>query len=453
MTYSLRAFVQYPELINNQVGVVAPLGELSKHALTYARETGSYRFSPHNHVDLITFESSTEEEPIKEVPALVGRFCSELSAKLFDDSKQDLYGPDLGQAFQRLSQNFGAQIEDLKMGRMVTDGNIWLPEWISFRMRATDAFVRLWYSDDAFRRQYSRYEYAFVAPVANLDDLHGTKAQVEQVLHLKNYQSIMEAIERERQEHPYTRLIARRYDWVNGDESLPMDWTVLVYGEAGTDYDLIRTALADWIVENSSYTREEWLPVLPDIFTPTEFIIAPLWHQYAIPNKSIQAGIHSPLVQVGEISRIASKIMVGIGYSTQERITNTVVMPHPYKSLSLLVTGSAANRDGVSRIDQRFNDYINVSQQSPDFARMRPETQAWIRTLTEMIYLAETLDTNTLLPTGYNRINREGILFVGRDIDNVMYLVASRFSQHALFEPNSPVFPEDPEDPESPEDP
>ena len=38
--YILKGFLSFPTLTNNTVGEVAPLGEISKDSLTYAKETG-----------------------------------------------------------------------------------------------------------------------------------------------------------------------------------------------------------------------------------------------------------------------------------------------------------------------------------------------------------------------------------------------------------------------------
>lgn len=445
-TYILRGFISYPALIDNDIGVVAPLGELSKHAATYTRETGIYKSALYQGVTLYSFDSRIEGEGPIPVPHAYQQVVLEFARHLYDESVEGRYSDDANLAQTRLEHDFSDSIQDLVLGNMVTNGDIWLPEWVSFRLQGQDNFIRLWFSDDAFRRQYGQYEYAFVPPVENLDDLHGTLTQVKAALSQRTYQHVTEAIEKERGDYPYTRLMARQFAWVGADEELLTDWTVLVYGEAGADLDRIRVALGDWIVANSSYSREEWLEILPDIFAPTEFIITPLWHRYAIPNKSVQAGIHSPLVDLRHIENILSKTLVGVGYEPQQRFENTVITTHPYKSLALLVTGSAANRDGLFRLNDHYDDYIHVSQQNPDFARMSPRTQEWIRKLSEMLFIAETLTSTTLLPTGYYRIERGGVVYLGIDIDGIMFMVVARASMHALFGTQTPIDPDEDDD-------
>lgn len=444
-TYILRGFISYPELIDNSVGTVAPLGELSKHALTFSRETGIYKETAYPGVQLYTFDSREEGVGMTPVPDSVKSFVLQFGRHILQDAKAERYSDDSNVTQARLNQDFGTLITELNVGAMATDGALWLPEWVSFRLRSMDSYIRLWFANDAFEQQYSQYEYAFIAPVANLDDLHANEAQVEAALAQQTYGKITEAIEQERGAYPYTHLMVRGYPWVSGDLEKPMDWTILIYGSAGTDLDRIRIALSDWIVANSSYTREEWLPVLPDIFAPTEFIISPLWHQYAIPNKTVQAGIHSPIVAIADVDSVTRETLKGVGYNSTERFANTVVTGHPYKSLALLITGSAANRDGKHRINQHFPDYIAITQQNPDFARMEPVTQEWVRRLSEMFRLAESMTTTSPLPSGYYRVYREGVLYLGRDYQNILYLMVSRLSHLALFGPNEDINPDIPD--------
>lgn len=450
-TYILRGFISYPSLINNDLGEVAPIGELSKHAYTYSRETGIHRNIQFPDTTLYAFDTQTSDGAWVDLPPAYRDTVLSFSRDIYADARQGRFSDDVNITHQHISGSFSNLIENLKLGEMVTNGDVWMPEWVSFNLKNHDAFIRLWFSDHAFQRQYGQYEYAFIPPVENLDDLHGSLTQVRAALEQRTYQKITEVIEQERGEYPYTRLIARQFAWVGETQEILTDWTVLVYGEAGSDYDSIRVALGEWIVANSSFTREEWLDVLPDIFAPTEFIITPLWHLYAIPNKTVQAGIHTPLVAISETDTILKKTLRGIGYTITERFQNTLSTTHPYKSLAIYMTGSGANRDGKHRISDHFSDYIHVSQQNPDFARMSPNTQRWIRKLSEMLFLSETLTETSLLPAGYYRVVREDVLYLGVSVDGILYLVVSRKSMHDLFGVDDDITPDDPLDPTDPD--
>lgn len=444
-TYYLRGFITIPKLHNNEPEAVAPFGELSKQAMTYSKESGRYVHPGFEDVALWSFDSRMESGELIEVPDDYSFAALEVGQYIYEWVRDKLLDDNSYNTVQRLETQLGNYIADFVVGNMLSNGDGFYPDWLSFRLNNSDSYVRLWFSDDAFRLQYGQYEYAFVGPVDNLDDLMGTEAQVRAAIALKPFKKIADNIEKVRNDYPYTRLVARDYAWVGPDGTeVPLDWAILVYGLAGVDLDRLRQALAQWILDNSSYTREEWLDRLPDIFAPTEFIITPLWHRYAIPNRTVQAGVHSPWVKLNDIDKILVKTLKGVGYGPQQRFKHTTIANNLYKSLAVMFTGSANNRDDIHLIEKHFPDFFLVSDHRPDFARISPHTQQWMRYLAEMFYIAESMTRYSVIPTGFYRVQRDGVTYVGREYDGILYMMVSRFSMHDFFEPEYTIRPDAP---------
>lgn len=346
-----------------------------------------------------------------------------------------------------LEVRFEDTLTDIELGVMVTDGMCWMPEWISYRHIDTDTFVRLWFSDIAFSGQYDNYEYVFIPPVDNIDDFFLAREQVVDLIAKNGVKQIVSKIDQVRGEYPYSLLSTEEYHWessVDAEDRLPTSWTVVIYGRFGNDPDKIRLALIDWILNNSQRDRSEWLSLFPEIFTPTEFIITPLWHQFAIPNQTIQAGFNSPVVSLARALEITALTATGIGYQQEHRLNNTVVAQAPTRTLGLLITGSQDNLNGVTRFDDHYPDYINIPTASRDFGRLSTRTQEWVYMFLDLLQAAETMSEFTIVPVGVSRIVRNGITYAVKDHDGLVWMVASRISVIKALGVEAPYEPEFP---------
>lgn len=434
--YTLKGFISYPELIDNTLGVTAPLGEISKDSLTYTKETGIYKHDGFPGTLLYSFYSTADLVSQIEVPLEF----KDLSIRVGDFIKraaiEHRLTSDKAASLQEINIEFNGILINIDIGTMVTMDGFWMPEWISFNVTDSTNFIKLWFSDQAFSVQYDHFEYEFIAPLENLDDFFRPRTQVLGLLAEVSLKSTMERIEVIRAEYPYTLIKSEQYNWVDPADATfeyPTEWTVMIYGRAGNDLDQIRLALRDWILENSTHTREEWITIFPDIFIPTEFIITPTWHKFAIPNQTIQAGMYSPVVGAVEAGEIATHFCFDNGYEEANLLANTQVAPVAYKTMSLIVTGNNLNRDGIKHFTGHFPDYTNIPLTHADFARMSPKTQDWIRMVVAAMVSAEQITAYTLPPTGYSRINRNGVIYVAKEFDGVQYLVVSRLSAFEAF--------------------
>jgi hypothetical protein len=333
-----------------------------------------------------------------------------------------------------LSGNFSSECDGITCGELVNAVNgKQFPQWISWRTRAyttEDNLATVWLSDQSFRQKYDNYEIEVVAPIENLDTFF-TSAQavlssVNSVSHVDRFNAIQDA----RDKNPETVLVGVSYNWVdplNSSNLINTNWSILVYGPNGDDSDVIRSAIASYILaSNPLYTEAQWKVIFPDIFRRTEFLFFPRWHNYAIENMVLQSGIYSPVVYCRKEIDYLKGVLSDFAGSFVE--THASVIPHPYKCLALDVIGGYDNRDGLFDITQVYPDILNVSTTSMDYNRMSASTQGLLTRLSQMILIAETLTNTSDIPTGYRKAIRYGVTFITTRYMNIELMVSSKLT-------------------------
>lgn len=429
--YALKGFVVHALMTSNVPGQVALIGELSTQSSTYSREKGFYVDAAAPDMTLISMLSKLDGVPVQ---ASSDATTHTLGIAKFIYDKTLVAG---GQMFadellNSLITTYASSAEDFACGEIVTDGNYYMPEWVSWKSKVPSMGtneIRLWFVDSAFAVQYDEFEIVVVPPLVPLNDFFKTGTQVENLLKAVTLPIMADKIQTAKNNSPETIVRIDAYDYVdplNNAHKVPSYWGILIYGAAGNNVDAIKDALVAYILANSTHTREEWTPILPDIFKRTEFILIPLWDQYAIPNRTVEAGIYSP---IANLTAVLARIKLLIAEYPASHINNHAsVMGHPYKSLAILACGGPENRDDKFKITDLFEDYIDVSSTSIDFNRMALATQNWALSLMEMIITAETAGQFTAVPIGMSKTTRNGILYVVKSYQNVHYLVAAKAS-------------------------
>jgi hypothetical protein len=454
--YILKGFIAFTALADNAVGVIAPIGELSKDSLTYAKESGLYKSDLYPGVLLNSFQSYSSDLGLVPVPEIQSAMALQIGSFFLESALDHRFSSNRSSAFSSIRYAFTDLIDDLTLGEMLTDGEIWMPEWVSYKLKDTQSYTRLWFCDTAFSNQYDSFEYEFIPPIENIDYFFRPRAEGLGLLQQTTLKRVLEQIDVTRGVSPYTLLRTQEYGWVNPEADVPEDdavntnWTVLIYGRAGDDPDQIRLALIEWILIRSLHSRIEWLAQFPDIFTPTEFIVMPLWHQFAVPNQTIQSGLNSPMISVERALEVARTFCLGIGYEPSDLLRNTVVAATPYRTLGMLVTGSAVNKRSISDFRKLYPDYIGLPLASPDFVRLSTLTQGWMHMLVNLLVVAESMSAYSVVPASYTRIIRSGVVYAVKEYQGMQYLLVTRGSTIASLGLEAPYEPEfDPYDPDS----
>lgn len=433
--YTLKAFSIIAALIDNTREVVAPIGELSPIAMTYAREkeyltTGT---APGN--TLVVFSSKRDGEVEQTDPVLASALLS-VNKWLYEQALSGVFNSSSDSVRRELIREFGDLYSVWTVGAMVlAQPNVWMPSFLDLRSADNDDEVyRIWYSTEVFEQQYDEFDLKIVPPVADLDVFFETRIDIDNALKAMSHDKTIDLIMEAKEGYPETFLETGHYEWFDPinptDPELRIDtyWTAVGYGIAGRNDDSIKEAIREYILANSDYGKDDWATIFPEIFTSTEFVFAPLWNKYSIPNRALESGLYSSVAGIVPSLNHLKTWVRGEGYTDEYMEEFAELFGFGYKGVSVPVIGGPHNRDGINTITLRYPDYMNVDTTSVDFGRMGPETRRFVLTLSEMLAIAEDMGPDTSVPVGYTRLFREGVLYVSRTLDRFQLIVASKYS-------------------------
>lgn len=335
-----------------------------------------------------------------------------------------------------LITTYAAVAENFECGANVEGDAVDGPEWVSWSNKSIAALgtntIKVWFSNDAFAAQYDDYEIIVIAPTPDLNDFFKTPTEVRLALAAQTPSMTMDRIQAAKDGYPETVVRAETFDYIdpfNAANKIPATWNVLIYGLAGNNVDAISDALIAHALANSTHTRDEWLPLVPDLFRRTEFIMIPMWDQYAIPNRIVEAGIYSPAVNLKRAVALIKQVTGDVVSYPEAHIDEYGnIMSHPYKSLQILSIGSPDNRNSWFEITDVFPDIIAVASTSLDFNRMAVPTKEWLTFLNQMLITAENMSRYSSVPVGYTKIVRNDVLYIVKRYGNINYLVAAKTS-------------------------
>jgi hypothetical protein len=428
--------------MSNVPGVNSPIGEVSAYGLSFSREVGTYEDPTIAGFTLYNFKSATDGQTgatIQMPGALVNSAIGLIQFLVNNVTGQS------GQVFadELLADlvDYGAthSINNISLGEVKQFDQVWAPEWIKFKRDSlqigsdtnVDNENTIWLSNEAFETQYDEYQIVVVPPIDNLDLFFGTGTSVLNMIHAITTPQIIDRIQLYKGGYPSTVDRSDEYDYINAlnsAQTVKVNWPVIIYGPAGNNIDAIKDALIEYILAHSSHNRNDWSAIFPDIFKRTEFVIAPLWHKYAIENRTQAAGVYSPVATLVEMDIFVKKLAPE--YPTQHVSSNAQTVGWPYRSLNLAIVGGPDNREQKFKFSDIFPDYINVSSTSTDFNRMDPATVTWALAVADMIIRAETMNKYTVMPQGLMKMERDGILYIVKTFNNIQFLVATKRSTY-----------------------
>lgn len=435
--YELKGFLEYPAFIDNTSDTVAVLGEISDNSLTYAKDKTIHTGSSTPNVGLISFHS-VRDEIVVPVEGVYFEQTMKLGEYIFNQAMSGVITDNPAALRQMIMAEFSGIVLEYNSGKMLTNGNVWMPEWIEVKLSTLDDEdnrVIVWLADDSFAAQYDGYIIEIIQPIYPVDDFFKDPLVVKQLLDSYNLVEKLEEAQERRAQYPYTYLRAFEFDYVNPSNStnrIPARWIVLIYGEAGNNPDIIKDAIVKDILDQSTHPREDWETILPDLFLTTEFIFTPLWNKYSIPNADFRAGLYSPVFDPNTDLQYVLRTARGPAYNDVFVKANYQSSVNIYKSLAFGVIGNPQNRNGIIKFSTKFPDYVVTEVGSGDANRVSPETLEWMMLFSTLIKAAETMTQYTSVPRGVSRMVRDGIVYASAFYKNDNYLVATKSSVESI---------------------
>jgi hypothetical protein len=423
----VHSFVNIIPLINNTPGEVSPIGELSPNSSTFSRELGNYSTSQYDNVKLITFLSQENEQAV-ELPIGLRNTLLEIADWTYSLSRDGSFTSDSSDFKQIFSTQYPYDIDE--MGRMEKVGNVYYPTYFVFSKDGEQ--FSLWFSDKEFDKEYPEYDMFPIMPVDDLDALHGTRADVFDLLDNISLTDIFNRIDEVKQELPFTHQYPLEVNWVDKndpDVTKRITFTELIYGNAGKNIDLIKESLVNYILSNSSYSRAEWEVVLPELFLPNEFYITPLWNELAVENLQSYGGVYSCVADMDMMMKYAISTFHGL--STDFISFNVEHAVSIYSSIGFVALGNEKNQTGTFKFSEQWPEFSTVSTFDGYFDRLSPSTREFMTELTKALIYAERWDgvRYVNLPNDYSLIERGGNTYIVFSFEKVSYLVSVRSNE------------------------
>ena len=429
--YTLHAFATRDEFIDNGTMKISPIGELSTEAETYALDKGIHTLPNIPSTTLFSFKSLRDAAEV-EVPVPVLQNSIELSQWLFNKCLDNTFVANNNIVNQGIQAEYRNRLDRIKIGRVIGDSqNRYMPEFIEFSIKGLneDNRIKIWFVDSSFRQQYPYHDIVVIPAIDNLDDFFG---DVDLVLATKVDEllpKIHDKANHLKGKSPYTKILTFNYEWYNPsntEQRKVFPWTVLIYGGINSNLDLIKDAIVKHVLTHSTYERNRWEKIFPDLFVPSEYIIAPLWTRYSVPNKSIVAGMFSPTIKYAEIPEFTKKVF---GAYTEAHLNqNLEISSSLYKSLALFICGHPQNRLAPISFYEKWPEYALMRSVSDDFNRFSLDTQLFVKSLTELLKWADESTPDTELPEHMTRMQRGDIYYVAINIDRVQYIAVMRWN-------------------------
>lgn len=428
--YNLKGFIRIDNQQNNTIGVVSTLGELSTQSMTYSREKGIYKNDAITGISFVSFTSKFDNNATVAVPQDYSDHILQVCNRMITYSAQ--YGNSITvQAIANdVFNNFQSLVFDFESGPLVSTSTLTLPEWVSWQnplYNNGDNRIKVWFSDQAFKRQFEDYSILILNPVDDLMDLMRDVTITERSLSNRSRDREMELIASLKDGEPETNIRAQTYTLTHilqPNKTFTLTWYAIVNGQAGDNPDIIKDRIIEELGGTSTVTLTEWRQAIPDLFNTTEFVLVPKWMNQAIPDRQAQAGIYSPFTSIKhELETIISLFNDIDPIHVNE---NLQVLSIPYRSLSIFSLSGLDNLNDLNKLTDKYSDLINVGTASADFSRMSISTQNFANMLEELVMIAENEVDYAELPVYVRRVTRYGKLWISRKFDNIQYLIYAK---------------------------
>ncbi len=435
---SFKGFASIPALANNASGSIAQFGELSNYSHTFSRQKTNWaNIAVAPNVEVVGFTTKTDVGAFySPTPAVINHILSVCEwiygqhvASAIPSSATTFEGT-LGTQFPAMTT---IEINEILLGSPTTKR---MPDYVKWRFDdgGTISEIQIWFADSRFRTQYDDYEILLVPPLTDINVLNNPITVVQPQLAAVTTGSIISALGILVGDQPATIQRSFAVTWAdpsNPGATLPTEWYLAIYGQAGNDNDAIKDAIREYIAAESTATN--WPNIYPALYSNNEFCIMPLWNDVAVAGTVLDPTLYRSFTKVNSLKSAATALIPDT-YETMVANISTYLNNNLYvasafwRTLMFMVVGNPSNVGAQYDFAAKFPDYIDVQTSSPDFLRMTLTTQNFIIALNAALEKAMDLTLTSPVPPGYSRVVRSGRVFLSFDYDGFSYLVLAKIS-------------------------
>lgn len=439
---SIQGFYRIPSLANNNIGVVATFGEIDGQRLTYTTEERNYSYDDlYPNTELVTFQVVDElSQPVQVTEVLMRKLVS-VGEWLVEQHKAGSIPSNTAknQFFAALQVEFG-DINWVSIGDLIrsAENSYYMPTHVEFTYMDSgyEYYVKIWLAAQNFEDEYEPYQLFIIPPVDRLEQFINNTVTLAGILATNTASRVIEKFNAIRLNKPETRFDTFQLTWVDPEDAesrLVTEWSYIAYGIGGTYVDNIKTAIRDYLVNNSDYGA--WNNIFPSLYEETDFTILPLWAAIAVPQTQIDQNLYSSYTAISGLKETAN-IMVPTSYGTKAMVEqhiddNMELFSTFYRGMMLGVIANPNNINETKRMSLLYPDYANTPITDPDFERMEAGTREFAEKLNIGLEKARTLKESDTVPAGYYRTRRNNLTYLSFLHLDFQHMILTRESYFA----------------------
>lgn len=429
----IKGFGQIFSLIDNNSHTTSPVGELSADGKSYVRDWTTHTHGNWTDCEFLSMYSVDDNLSPTTPSSSQYQALLEVISWTHAKARSGEIGPSKQSYIELFEGKFSGRFTLLDSGAAVITNSYWYPGYFSICPvgNETKDNWTCWLSDLFFRNDFDISTLFVVPPIDNIDEFFNTTSYVKNKVDSVSRTEIMRKVELVRGDYPYTVLRMDGFDWINPNDrfdKIKTYWNIVIYGRAGDNIDSVKDAIIKYVMANTSHTIDEWAEIFPDIFRSTEFIFAPTYFNQGVPDKEFERGVYSAISSVNDTVTLLKRVAKGTNYNNTHIAANATIIPSLFRSVQVGVVPGPENREGYETLRRVYHDLLNVPTTHIDFMRMSLETRNFVIALTEMLEEAEKLTPSTVVPSGYNRVNRDGIWYLAKSDRDLLLLVVTKYS-------------------------
>jgi hypothetical protein len=439
MDYNIQAFVNIPSLVNNNIGITSPVGELSSTSYTYSKEKQYFdlpdlydavTLTVYNCSDATSSGNVDSQLPMTEALAKPALY---LAQTIYDSYEQDSSISDFVDS--SLVGDFAVAVT----GTVVVEKGHSLPKYIKFSFVDTnDTYnYQLWFSDTEFQsgaNAYLGYEIVVIPPVALMDSkmyAGYTIANAAYVAQQKDRKFLTTEISNKIKGYPPTSVETFELKWTDPDDltkTIQTEWTMICYGSTAVSPTNLLIAVRAYLESSSAYTVDQWQYYFPDIKTSDFFVVVPFWGQTS--KVSSTTLLYSPIIKLKTAVSKVAKFFPALSETEVSNLFEGVPVKYGQLMTAILPgTTNAASRISFAAV---YPDYSVLQLNTAQASAYSESTLEIITALEALLIIAEEYNTLTYeLPSGTNIVENSGATpyrTIERSVGNFVIKVVTKES-------------------------
>jgi len=429
MNVFIKGFGRLNAYLDTVDGGISPVGELSTQSKTFSIDKDVLRDPTKDAGEAVIFHSKGEDKSDYAIPT---SFKDEIldiieTVNGFDDQST---------AEAQFNAVFNAKPwTDVVIGPSVLGNAQNIPAYVLFKtVIGLDTIeFKLWFADSTFQTEYDEWSILLVPPVDDLNSLWGTYADVSNALVNVKLTDRLSKVEPLKAGNPETKLMGSTITWqdrADNSRLLQTEWTVIGYGPKSSAQENIMEAVREYLVDNSSYTIEQWVEHFPEIVALDSYTFIPLWDQPAISVAGQSESVFNPSIAYADVVPRTQLVIPALSETEiQNRADITSIL---YKSIGFIVMGEAANAVDAIRFTDRFTDYAVLATNDANINRLSETTKQVIQGLERLARQCEVDDGISALPADMNRITTGQLTLVTLTIGTAQLKMGTKNSYMAV---------------------